>query len=302
MAIGDVFEVDVGDVEDVHYVDAGIWGAPARGAVYVIDAERPAIVDTGMGTNYDLVLSALESVGVEPAELEVIALTHIHLDHAGGAGYLARDCSEAEVYVHPIGAPHVIDPERLVAGTKAVVGAQWEHYAEPVPVPEERVTEVTDGDSIDLGDRALDVHHAPGHAPHQVVFHDAAEGIVYTADAAGIYVHEIDAVMPTTPPPNFDLDGCLDDVETIRALDPDVLAYYHFGPVETGDRLSEYESVLVEWVADVEAARAELEDDEALIDHFVGRSELASVWEEEAVRPETTMNVRGVLSYLDGRE
>ena len=232
----------------------------------------------------------------------MIALTHIHLDHAGGAGYLARECPDAEVYVHPIGAPHVIDPERLVAGTKAAVGDQWEHYAEPIPVPAERVTEIVDGDSIDLGDRALDVHHAPGHAPHQVVFHDGGDGIVYTADAAGIYVPEIDSVAPTTPPPNFDLDGCLDDVETIRALEPDVLAYYHFGPAETADRLSEYEAVLAEWVADVEAARAELDDEEAVIDRLVGRGELASAWGEEAVRPETTMNVRGVLSYLDGRE
>jgi len=301
MAIGGVYEVDVGAVSGVHYVDVGLFAEPQRGAVYVIDAERPAVVDAGMGTNYDLVLEALRTVGIDPAALEVIALTHVHLDHAGGAGYLARECPDARVYVHPIGAPHVVDPERLVEGTKAAVGAQWEHYAEPVPVPEGRLTEVEDGDVIDLGDRALDVHHAPGHAPHQVVFHDATAGIVYTADAAGIYVPEIDAVEPTTPPPNFDLEGCLDDVATIRGLDHDVLCYYHYGPAEAAGRLDEYERTLVEWVEAIERKRAELADAEAVIDHFVAESDLASAWGAAAVRPEITMNVRGVLRYLDRR-
>jgi glyoxylase-like metal-dependent hydrolase (beta-lactamase superfamily II) len=302
MAIGDVFEVDVGAVSGVHYVDVGVFGAPERGAVYVIDAARPAIVDAGMGTNYELVIDALESVGVAPDDLEVIALTHVHLDHAGGAGYLARACPDADVYVHPNGAPHVADPERLVEGTKAAVGAQWEHYAEPVPVPEERIVEVEDGDAVDLGDRALDVHHAPGHAPHQVVFHDASGGIVYTADAAGIYVPEVDAVVPTSPPPNFDLEGCLEDVGTIRALEPDVLGYYHFGPAETGERLAEYESVLARWVEEVEAAREELPDDEAVIERVARSSEVASVWGDDGPSPEVVMDVRGVLTYLDRRE
>ena len=301
MAIGDVFEVDSGDVSGVHYVDVGLYGSPERGAVYVVDAERPAIVDAGLGTNYEVVLEALASLGIQPADLEALALTHVHLDHAGGAGYLARECPNATVYVHPIGAPHVIDPERLVAGTKAAVGDQWAHYADPVPIPEERIVEVTDGDAIDLGDRSLSVHHAPGHAPHQVIFHDESDAMVYAADAAGIYVPEIDAVRPTTPPPNFDLAGCLEDVETIRSLSPDVLAYYHFGPVETGSKLDDYERRLTKWVEDVEAARAEV-GDEAVIERFVERSDLASVWEEDAVAAEVSLNVRGVLTYLDGRE
>ena len=301
MAIGDVFEVDVGDVSGVHYVDVGLYDSPERGAVYVIDAERPAIVDASIGTNYELVLEALGSLGIQPADLEVIALTHVHLDHAGGAGYLARECPNATVYVHPIGAPHAVDPERLVAGTKAAVGDQWAYYADPVPIPEGRIVEVTDGDAIDLGDRSLSVHHAPGHAPHQVIFHDESDAIVYAADAAGIYVPGIDAVLPTTPPPNFDLAGCLNDVETIRSLSPDVLAYYHFGPAETGDRLEAYERLLAEWVEDVEAARAEVGDD-AVIERFVERSDLASVWSEDAARAEVSLNVRGVLTYLDGRE
>ena len=302
MAIGDVYEVDAGAASGVHYVDVGLFGQPERGAVYVIDAERPAVVDAGMGTNYDLVLDALEARGIARADLGVIALTHVHLDHAGGAGYLARECPDARVYVHPVGAPHVVDPGRLVEGTKAAVGAQWEHYAEPVPVPEERISEVGDGDAIDLGDRALDVIDAPGHAPHQVVFHDATAGIVYTADAAGIYVPETGSVEPTTPPPNFDLEGCLDDVETLRTLEPDVLAYYHYGPAEAVGRLDEYERTLVEWVDAIERKRAELGEPEAVIDHLVAESDLASAWDDEAVRPEITMNVRGVLRYLDRRD
>ena len=302
MEPGDVRTVTTGDCTDLYCVDTGMYDTAEYGAVYVLDAERPAIVDTGIGTNYEYVLDALDEAGVAPEDLEVIAVTHVHLDHAGGAGYLAAECPNAEVYVHESGARHLKDPSRLWEGTKGAVGDQIEFYAEPKPVPEERVTELTDGDAIDLGDHELIAHHAPGHAPHQVVFEDPANDAVFTADAAGIWVPSIDRIKETTPPPQFDLEGALADAEMLVDLDRDTLLFAHFGPKAADGVLAEYTDVLTDWVRAVERVRDELGDDEAVIDHFVTENEMEGVWGERKARGETAMNVRGVLRYLDREE
>jgi glyoxylase-like metal-dependent hydrolase (beta-lactamase superfamily II) len=205
MAIGDVESVT--GMQGVTYVDTGMYDTTGYGAVYVVDAERPALVETGIGANRERVLDLIAATGLSPADIEVIAVTHVHLDHAGGAGFLAADCPDATVYAHETGAPHLVDPTRLWEGTKAAVGGQIEYYVEPRPVPGERVVELEDGEEIDLSDRLLRAHHAPGHAPHQVVFEYPAAAAVFVGDAAGLYVPERDSAYPTSPPPNFDLEA-----------------------------------------------------------------------------------------------
>jgi glyoxylase-like metal-dependent hydrolase (beta-lactamase superfamily II) len=303
MAIGDYHPVETARSDDYYYIDTGMYDVEQYGTVYVLDAERPAILDTGIGTNYEFVLEALEGIGIAPEEVAVIAPTHVHLDHAGGAGYLAEACPNADVHVHRIGAPHLVDPARLVEGTKQAVEDQWEYYAEPKPVDEERIVELEDGDVIDLGDRELEVHHAPGHAPHQVIYHDPDAEVLASGDAAGIWVPQRDEIRQTSPPANFDLEGCLEDVDTIRELDPETILFGHFGPVAASDDLLvEYKDVLATWVDAVETKRAELEDDEAVIEHFVEETEMAEVWGERKARAEERLNVRGVLASLDARE
>lgn len=300
MAIGDYYPVTLGDCPDYYYIDTGMYDTERYGSMYIVDAERAALIDTGIGTNYEFILGAMDEIGIEREDLAVIAPTHVHLDHAGGAGLLAEACPNAEVYVHEIGAPHLADPSRLIEGTKHAVGDQWEYYVDPAPVSEERITELEGGDTIDLGDRVLDVHHAPGHAPHQVIYHDPDHEVVATGDAAGIWVPELQGVRQTSPPSNFDLEACLSDVETIRSLDPEVLLFGHFGPTEASDALlDEYREVLTEWVEAVEEKHAQLEDDEAVIEYFVAETEMAEIWGERKARAEERLNTRGVLAYLD---
>jgi glyoxylase-like metal-dependent hydrolase (beta-lactamase superfamily II) len=148
MAIGDYSPVETGDSDDYYYLDTGMYDVERYGTVYLLDAERPAILDTGIGTNYEFILEALEGIGIGPEDVGAIVPTHVHLDHAGGAGYLAEACSNADVYVHRIGAPHLVDPSRLVEGTKRAVEDQWEYYAEPRPIDEERIVDLEDGDAI----------------------------------------------------------------------------------------------------------------------------------------------------------
>ncbi|MGM0590661.1 MAG: MBL fold metallo-hydrolase [Halobacteriota archaeon] len=298
MTIGDVNAVS--DCDDVYYVDVGLYDVAGYGSVYLVDAERPAVVDTGTGANTDAILDAMDELEIAREDLAYLLVTHVHLDHAGGAGYLAEACPNAEVRTHDIGVPHLVDPTRLVEGTKAAVEDQWEFYAEPLPVAEERIEGVTGGDTIDLGDRTVSVVEAPGHAPHQVVFHDDGDDIVFTADVAGLYIPSEDRIHQTSPPPQFDLDQALADVNAIAARDPEVLCFAHFGPRPYDSSvLEQYKRTLVEWVEAVRQKRAELDDDDAVIDHFVEHTETADVWGERKARAEARMNTRGVLAYLD---
>jgi glyoxylase-like metal-dependent hydrolase (beta-lactamase superfamily II) len=299
MAIGDVFEV--GSVPDCYYVDTGMYETPEYGSVYLLDAERPAIVDSGIGTNYERVLAGLESVGIAPADLEVVALTHVHLDHAGGAGFVA-DETGADVYVHETGAKFLASPERIWEGTRAAVGDQIRYYTEPEPVPVDAIEPIHDGATVDLGSTALDVHHAPGHAFHQVVFHDRAAETVFTADAAGIYVPEWDAVREMSPPPGFDLEQVVADARMIARLSPETLCYAHFGDAPADERLSEYVDVITRWVEAIARKRQELDGDDAVVEHFVEASDIGELWGEGKADGEIAMNVRGVLGYLDERE
>ena len=301
MAIGDLYEVEYPSVSDVYYLDTGMYDTAEYGALYVVDAPEPALVDTGIGPNVGNTLAALDELGIGRDELSYIVPTHVHLDHAGGAGYLAAECPSATVVCHEAGVPHLVDPERLWEGTKRAVGEQFEHYREPKPIPEERVRSVRGGDAIDLGDRVIDIYDAPGHAPHQAVFHSPHDDAVFVADAAGIYAQRQDSVRPTSPPPSFDLDECLADVATLRELDPAVLLYAHYGPAETGEKLDIYEGVLTEWVREVAACREQLDDDEAVVEEMGERTPVIEPWSERKVRTEAEMNTRGVLEYLDGR-
>jgi len=297
----DLSEATAGDSRDLYYVNPGAFAPATYCAVYIIDAERPAVVDTGLGTDYGAILDGLSALGIDPEELAAIVPTHVHLDHAGGAGYLAAACPNADVCVHEAGADHLVDPGRLWEGTKAAVGEQIQFYTEPKPVPAERIVELGDGDRLDLGDRELAVHHAPGHAFHQAVFEDRATGGVFTADAAGILTPGLGGVRQTSPPPGFDLEGCLADVEMLEDLDPSALYLAHFGDHEPDGFLAEYADVLEAWVDAVEAKRAELDDDAAVVEYFAERTDAVDAWGETKAREEERMNVRGALGYLDDR-
>ncbi|ADQ66118.1 zn-dependent hydrolase, glyoxylase [Halogeometricum borinquense DSM 11551] len=298
MAIGDVTAVP--GTDDVYYVDTGMYETEMYGSVYIIDAERPAFVDTGIGTNHEHLLDALDELDIAREDVEYLLPTHIHLDHAGGAGYLADACPNATVMTHEIGVSHLIDPEKLIAGTKAAVGDQWEFYVEPKPVPEDRIEPLTDGNEIDLGDRTLSVFHAPGHAPHQTMFLDSKDDLLFTGDAAGIYVPERGQVRQTSPPSQFDLEACLDDVRTIEEIAPERICFGHFGSCEYSEELMEsYKRTLVEWVEAVRQKREELGDDDAVIEHFAEHTQMTDLWGERKASEEEKLNVRGVLGYLD---
>jgi glyoxylase-like metal-dependent hydrolase (beta-lactamase superfamily II) len=293
------YEADAPGTEDLYYVDTMMYDTPEYGSVYILDSERPAIVDSGTGHNYETILAGLDEVGIDPEELGFIALTHIHLDHAGGASILAQECPNATVCIHDSANQFLRDPTKIWAGTEAVMGDRIRYYREPDPIPEDRIRSLSDGDTVDLGDHELAVHHAPGHAFHQVVYHDTDADGVFTADAAGVNVPHREGVRQTSPPSDFDFEQCIADVELLKAIDPAALYYGHFGDRATDGLLDEYEDVLESWVREIEEKREELDDDQAVIDYFVERTEMVEDWGKEHAHGEDRMNVQGVLQYLD---
>jgi glyoxylase-like metal-dependent hydrolase (beta-lactamase superfamily II) len=295
MAIGDLATVPG---TDIHHVDVGAYDVPGYGSVYLVDADRPAVVDPGLGTNVDRVIDALDELGID--DLAYVLTTHIHLDHAGGAGHLLDAHPGATVLTHDIGVPHLSNPSRLVAGTKAAVGEQWQYYVEPKPVPEDRIESLSDGDTIDLGDRTVDVIHAPGHAPHQVLFHDRSDDVLFSGDAGGIRPPGADELFPTSPPVNFDLDTCLDDAATIAERNPETICFGHFGDATFSPGLmDEYAEILSSWVDRVRETRAELDTDEAVVERFVETATAVEPWGERKTRAEYRLNALGALGYLD---
>jgi glyoxylase-like metal-dependent hydrolase (beta-lactamase superfamily II) len=182
------------------------------------------LVDPGPESCIDTVL---EAVAQEPRAL---LLTHIHLDHAGATGALVRRFPEIAVWVHERGAPHLIDPSKLVSSAGRLYGERMEElWGEIIPVPEGNISVLEGGETIDVGGRAFDVTYTPGHAYHHVAYFDPTDRTVYAGDVAGIRIPPSDFIMAPTPPPDIDVELWLESIELVRALEPARIALTHFG-------------------------------------------------------------------------
>lgn len=288
--------------ENLFVVDAEMMGQPRYGGLYILRAPKPVIIETAFSHTVDRTLQALDEVGIAPEDVAYIAPTHVHMDHAGGAGYLAEACLNAQVLCHHVGAPHLVDPSRLVKSVARAVGPNFRHYGDMTPVPEDRLIAIDEGERFDLGDGyALEVLDTPGHASHHASFHEPKTKGLFTGDAVGIYRPHLTGFQMTTPPPAFHYENWLKTHDRLRALNLDWLYFTHFGPHQQPmELIDEHERRLREWVASIERKLDELDDEQAVKDHFVeGADEaLREAYGPEGLRAEVEMNVQGVLLYL----
>ncbi|HEX3313035.1 MAG TPA: MBL fold metallo-hydrolase, partial [Streptosporangiaceae bacterium] len=229
-------------------------------AGYLIRGDRPCLVETGTAPSAPVVRDALAALGIGPGDLATVVVTHIHLDHAGGAGDIAAMFPAAQIVVHQRGARHLADPSKLMAGARMVYGAALERlFGVLAPVPAERIVALDDTGTVDLGGgRRLDSHYSPGHAKHHVGLVDSDTGDLYVGDAAGVYMPGTGDVRPATPPPDFDMEAALASIRKFAELRPARLMFSHYGPVdqvsETLDRSAEEINVWVEETRRVHAA------------------------------------------------
>jgi glyoxylase-like metal-dependent hydrolase (beta-lactamase superfamily II) len=286
--------IPVPGAPDTSAGDHLLHGQPTALSSYVVAGEAPVLVDCGAADTTDRIRAAMATLDVAPGEVAAILVTHVHLDHAGGAGELARACPDADVYVHERGLPYLTDPERLrrlKESTDAAVGTQ-DAYGDPEVVPADRCVSVSGGERLALPDRTFEFADAPGHAPHHYAAIDRSSGALFSLDAAGMYYEN--RVLPSTPPPSFDLEANLATVERLRALDPAVNCYGHFGPGERGaadEELARYAEVLPAYVDLIDGLREEHD----------GPGEILGTLGDRWQTPTAYRDVAGVLGYLGER-
>ncbi len=220
-------------------VDTGYIRPRLAASWLVRGRDAAAVVETGSVNSVPNVLRALEARGVARGDVAWVVVTHVHLDHAGGAGALVRELPRARLLVHPRGARHLVDPSKLVSATAQVYGAERmrELYGEVVPAPADRVVEAPDGFAFDLGGRRLSVRDAPGHARHHFVVHDEATRGFFTGDAFGLSYRETDSprgpfLFPTTTPVQLDPPALEATVEMMLSERPERMYLTHYGMIE----------------------------------------------------------------------
>jgi glyoxylase-like metal-dependent hydrolase (beta-lactamase superfamily II) len=217
-------------------------------ASYVLKGKEVAIVETGPTSSVPNLLSSLEKLDVKPETVSYVAISHIHLDHGGGAGTLLKRLPKAKVVVHPRGAPHLANPEKLWQQSRMVLGEITELYGAPEPVSEERIIAAADGMVLDVGNNvSLKVLETLGHASHHLSYYDPLSHGIFPGDAAGIYLKEVDVTVPTTPAP-LRLDMALASLDKLIDLKPRVMYYSHFGEAfDALEKLQAYKRQLRLW-------------------------------------------------------
>jgi glyoxylase-like metal-dependent hydrolase (beta-lactamase superfamily II) len=281
-------------------IDTLLGGWQRVTAGYLIEGPAPVLVETGSQSSVPVLLAALAEHGVGAGDLAGVAVTHVHLDHAGGVGDVAKAFPKAVVYVHPRGARHLADPSRLVASAATVYGDVLDSlYGRLTPTSSERVKAVEDGAEIDIGGgRVLSVVHSPGHAKHHMALHDSQSGLLFVGDSVGVRLPGAGALRPATPPADFDLAQALDSLKRYSDRSPSALALAHYGllPDDPETALDQARDILQEWADIASAAWHSGRDvEEALRERFGG--ELDALPAEERQRIET---LNGIHSNAEG--
>ncbi len=293
---------------NIHTLDLDHQQIPQSIAAFLVQApDGPILIETGPGATLPVLTRQLAHHGYSPADIKHVLVTHIHFDHAGAAGWWAQQ--GAQVYVHHIGAPHLIDPSKLIYSATRIYGAMMDTlWGELLPAPAARVTALHDGDLIEaagLTFRALDT---PGHARHHMVYQ--LGDIAFTGDVAGIRLPNMKHVDVPAPPPEFDLETWETSIDRLVGEKLNTLYLTHFGRVDDVDEhFQQLRPLLTESVAFVEAAVAAGVEREALVRQYEAwnreRSRINQLSEDVITRYETAnplfMSVDGIMRYLRKR-
>ena len=299
----------------VYRIDAEYLRPGLAASHLVVDNGRAAFVDTGAAPAHPRLMHALSELGLAADQVDYLFLTHVHLDHAGGAGQLMRALPRARAVLHPRGAPHMLDPAKLIAGTVAVYGEAMyrQLYGEIVPIAAERVILANDRDRIALGSRTFELLDTPGHARHHYCAHDLDHDDIFSGDTFGISYREFDTAagpfaFPTTTPVQFDPGALHASLNRLMARRPRRMVLTHFGPVADLERLSsDLHADIDEFVAvarrHADAADRTARIAEDMFAHLSSRLDAHGYVGDEALRhelldPDIRLNTQGLEVWL----
>ena len=296
----------------IRQLDTLLGGMDRMTAGFLVEGPQPALVETGSQSSTASVRAALNGAGIGPNDLRWLIVTHIHLDHAGAVGDLAREFPSATVVVHERGARHLIDPSRLIDSAGRVYGPLLDElYGRLNPVPADRLIAAADGFRVDVGNgKHLRLVDSPGHAKHHhAVLHEPS-GTLMVGDAVGVRLPDLGILRPATPPPDFDLEQAVGSLQRFREIRPAQLALTHYGLVpDPMAILDEAEDVLHRWVglaedtmrasesAGVDAVAAALADAFSEPPDVLSRENL----EKFEVLNGVHSNAAGIVRYLQRR-
>lgn len=303
----------------IHAFDAG-YVRPILAAIHlIVDDGRVALVDTGSNDSLPNVLAALDKLGLGREAVDYIILSHIHLDHAGGAGTLMRELPKAKLVVHPRGSRHMAEPSKLVAGVTAVYGQEYVDtvYGEILPIPAERIIDAHDGLVLPLGGRELLCIDTPGHAKHHICVVDRKSGAIFTGDMFGLSYREFDVdgrqfILPTTSPTQFDPAEMHASIDRLMSFAPSMMYLTHYAQVHDVPaqaealrrRLNQHVAIAEQHAAAGEGRHAAIKDGITAYLLSELRAHGCSLPEAEIVEVLATdleLNAQGLEYWLDHR-
>lgn len=215
---------------DIALIDVYHLGRAHVIGTFLLLGDAPALIDPGPASTLPALKAGLDAHGLSVADLRTVVLTHIHLDHAGATGLLAVENSHLVVHVHERGAPHLIDPSRLLNSASLLYGDRMEQlWGNVRPVAPERIRVYTGGETLRLNGHTLRAFDAPGHAKHHLVWFDEANGAAFVGDNTGVRLPGVRMTRPATPPPDVDLEAWGRTHDLIEQLHPQWLCLTHFG-------------------------------------------------------------------------
>jgi len=289
-------------------IDTLLGGWERMTAGYLLTGEAPVLVETGSQSSVPALVEALDGLGVERDNLAGVVVTHIHLDHAGGVGDVARAFPNATVYVHEKGARHLADPTRLVDSAARVYGELLDRlYGRLDPTPVERIHVLMDGEELKVSSRrTLTAIDSPGHAKHHLGLHDSETGILFVGDAVGVRLPDVGVLRPATPPPDFDLDQAVSSLRRFAQRRPTGIALAHYGLVPNHETiLEEAEEILRQWAEVAEKAWRAGQDIASALDTAFGPA-LTAVDPAQREKLDTLngihSNAAGFRRWLETRE
>ena len=231
--------------QGIYAIDSGFGRRRVNAVHLIVEDGRAALIDSANNRSVPLVMAALQSLGITAAQVDYVILSHIHLDHAGGASQLLARLPEAKLVVHPNGVRHMCDPQRLIESTKAIYGenAARQRYGEILPVARERILAAQHEQTLSLAGRELRLLDTPGHARHHIAIRDGRSGHIFAGDTFGLSYRELDRdgrcfAFPATTPEQFDPAALHRSIDLLAGLRPEAIYLTHFSQVRDIPRLA----------------------------------------------------------------